>query len=60
MSEAEPEEVALWRALRRSVADAPELGVTAIGPKPATIEDDVRVTIGGQHFNVYIEHASGE
>jgi hypothetical protein len=60
MNDAEPEEMALWRALRLSVLNAPQLGVTAIGPKPATMEDEIRVTIGGQRFSVYIEHVTGE
>lgn len=54
---AEPEELALWRALRKAVTEEPGLGVTAIGPKPQTVMDDVRIEIAGsgRQWNVILE-----
>ena len=54
------EELTLWRALRYAVTDAPELGVTAIGPKPATVLSDIRITIGGRRFKVLLQTVDEE
>lgn len=46
--------LALWYALRKAVTEAPELGVTAIGPKPENNAEVIYVTVNGRRYKVWM------
>lgn len=48
-------QIALWYALRKAVTEAPELGVTSIGPKPGESTDVIRVTVNGRRCEVWMK-----